>query len=285
MASTGFVESRRPIEGHLGTHRNHGIYSSKIKVPLAADISNKPTAFNSVGMPYTEANGSKNLPGRWKGKVRPPRTPRIRYRLRAQAHPRHPSPLISAQQVMTRWPHTGEFFRKLEYAPAAYDDTSKRDKLKKTGFGSTGKLNRDDLSSTIEVGRYRAQLEIELRGANAATLAQQATLGIAERGRTRPATAPTIGMTTVMRSFKSEFDRVNYVPEFTTKNPPGMGALKGERFLGSLRPMSADHGEGCVGSNVLQSPAHAVGNFAASMQSKYARPSTSGRSFLVPIGV
>jgi hypothetical protein len=256
MASTGFIESRRPAEGHLGTHRNHGIYSSKIKVPLGADISNKPTSFNSVGMPYVEPNGSKNLPGRWKGK-----------------------------QVMTRWPHTGEFFRKLEYAPAAYDDTSKRDKVKKSGFGSTGKLNRDDLSSTIEVGRYRAQLEIELRGANAATMAQQQSqqLGIAERGR-RPTTAPTIGMTTSMRSFTSEFDRANFVEEFTTKNPPGMGALKGERYLGSLRPMSADHGEGCTG-RALQSPAHAVGNFSASLQSKYARPSTSGRSFLVPIGV
>lgn len=195
---------------------------------------------------------------------------------RRAARPLPPPPL---QQIQTRWPHSGEAgaFKKLEYAAGPYDDTSKRDKTKKAGFGTTSSLNRDDLSSTIEVGRYRHHLEAEAKQSRAGTEAIMAEAR-ALSASSRPRDAPTVGIAASLPRFASEFDRSNFVAEFTTKDDP---RKKGERVFGTLRPTSAGYGEGAWRKDLLAAPEHAVGNFAASMSSKYARPSSS-LSALVP---
>ena len=67
-----FVPTRKPIDGHLDYEgrRPHGIYSSKIKVPKAADIFNKPSSFTMISVPWADPAANKDRPERWKGKVR-----------------------------------------------------------------------------------------------------------------------------------------------------------------------------------------------------------------------
>ncbi len=179
------------------------------------------------------------------------------------------------QQIITRWPHTGEFFSKLTYAPEAYESDAKRDKTRKYGFATGRPLNRDDLSSTIEVGRFRAQLTTEARsGRNAeARLAAEVALLQATRG-TRPRPVPTTGLASMLPKHQHAYDREREVKPFETRKIPL--ARKYERNYGSMRPTSSDIGEGCDDKSLLRAPEHGVGDFAGKFSSRFAHPTILG---------
>ena len=119
-------------------------------------------------------------------------------------------------------------------------------------------LNRDDLSSTLEILRYRHHLELENkmdshhaaksppRAESPAAAALAASLSATAALRT------TQGLASVLPAFTNEFDRQRYVPEFSTRRLPA--SIKYERVLGNSRPVSHDIGEGAFDLRVLKSP-------------------------------
>jgi hypothetical protein len=119
-------------------------------------------------------------------------------------------------------------------------------------------LNRDDLSSTLEVLRYRHHLELENRmdahhaksspprAASPHAAAQAASLSASAQLRT------TTGLASVLPTFTNEFDRQRYVPEFSTRRLPA--AVRFQRVLGTSKPVSADIGEGAFNVSILKSP-------------------------------
>jgi hypothetical protein len=181
---------------------------------------------------------------------------------------------------MTRWPHTGEYFGKLTYAPDAYDDNSKRDKTRKFGFATGRPLNRDDLSSTIEVARFRHHLLMEAkmdRNAQATLLERARTLRAAqeEERRTGRVARPSEGLASLVPAYATAFDRERAVEPFSTRRLPA--GRKFERNYGPLRPTSSDIGEGCEDKTLLGAPQFGVRDFIGSLCSKYAHPTVNGK--------
>lgn len=62
----------------------------------------------------------------------------------------------------------------------------------------------------------------------------------------------TKGLASVIPTFTNEFDRVRFVPEFSTRVLPP--SVRFERIHGSTRPTSTQIGEGAFDVNILKSP-------------------------------
>jgi hypothetical protein len=249
--------------------RAHGVYSCKTKGnDKAADSFGKPYLFNCTLAPYYEA-------------------------------PRDARSVYKGKQMITKThlPHFG----KLEYAPEAYNDNTKKEKERKLGFATVREhysgvppaprhnapasslppppqpppshthtythtpahlqgrpLNRDDLSSTLEVLRYRHHLLLENRmdahhaknspprAPSPHAAAQAASLSASAQLRT------TTGLASVLPTFTNEFDRQRFVPEFATRRLPAK--VKYERVFGTSKPVSTDIGEGAFNVSILKSP-------------------------------
>ena len=162
-----------------------------------------------------------------------------------------------------------------------------RDKTRKMGFGTNRPLNRDDLSNVMEVGRYRHHLELERKQEKGATEAlMEEARQLAASGRAR--TAPDFGLSTRIPKFSHQFDRTVHVDDFATKRYAA-GEVRPEKYLGTMRPTSADLGQGCgvypaEAKAVLKTPQFGVKLGIADAGSKYARPSANMKT-LVPIGM
>lgn len=217
------------------TKRDHGLYSSKMRVPLASDTFGKAVQFNATVAPYYE----------------PPRASRDAFKGKQMLTKSHLPP-----------------FSKLEYAQEPFDDAVRAGKERKTGFGTSQTLNRDDLSSTLEVGRYRHHLTQEMKFADkvAATSPRGAASpggygedGLAASGNNGEAGGATMraaGLGATIPVFQNEFDRTRHVAEFSTRRYDP--SVKYERVLGSSKPVSHDIGEGASDVNLLKSPALGV---------------------------
>jgi hypothetical protein len=109
-------------------------------------------------------------------------------------------------------------------------------------------LSRDDLSSTVQILRYRHHLlgELKTEAKHAAASPPRAQL---QPSATQLALAAsqalrtTTGLKSVIPTFTNEFDRQRYVPEFSTRTLPP--AVRHARVHGSTRPISTDIGEAC----------------------------------------
>lgn len=122
-------------------------------------------------------------------------------------------------------------------------------------------LSRDDLSSTVQILRYRHHLlgERKTEAKHAAASppreaqppsATQAALAASQALRA------TAGLASVIPTFTNEFDRQRHVPEFSTRVLPP--AVRATRIHGSVRPTSTDLGEGCFDKGLLKSPQFAT---------------------------
>lgn len=179
------------------------------------------------------------------------------------------------KQIQCTWPKTGLYFGKLTYAPEAYVEAAKnKDMPRKFGFGSNKPLDFDDLGSTIEVGRYRHHLALEAKQeAKRSPSPPRKRAGAADqslRQSGRPP-VPLGGLQSTIPKFTSAFDRQRHVQEFSTRRLPA--DKKFERVNVSLRPVSADIGEGCSDKSLLKTPTYGVGDFVgSSMYNKRSRP-------------
>lgn len=89
----------------------------------------------------------------------------------------------------------------------------------------------------------------------------------------RVQTAPSVGLSTRLPQFTSHFDRANFVPEFTTKDPRKLSQLKPDFNLGPLRPSSADYGDGAYNRENLHTPSFGIQQGVEKIfGSRYARP-------------
>ena len=123
-------------------------------------------------------------------------------------------------------------------------------------------LSRDDLSSTVQILRYRHHLQGEQkteakhaaasppRGEGAPPSATQLALAASQALRA------TAGLASVIPTFTNEFDRQRYVPEFSTRFLPP--AVRSTRIHGSTKPISTDIGEACFDKSLLKSPQFAT---------------------------
>jgi hypothetical protein len=122
-------------------------------------------------------------------------------------------------------------------------------------------LSRDDLSSTVQILRYRHHLlgeqKTEAKHAAAspprAATAPSATQVALAASQALRATA---GLASVIPTFTNEFDRQRHVAEFSTRVLPP--AVRSTRIHGSTRPISTDIGEGAFDKNLLKSPQYAT---------------------------
>jgi hypothetical protein len=180
------------------------------------------------------------------------------------------------KQIQATWPKPDLFFGKLTYAPEPYAETkSNKDAKRKAGFGSTKPLDFDDLGTTIEVGRYRHHLSLEAKQEAKRSPSPPRNRGAASdsmRQSGRPP-VPSGGLQSTIPRFTSAFDRMRHVQEFSTRKLPA--DKKYERVNVSMRPTSADIGEGCENKSLLKPPEHGVGNFYGSMLSRV-HPFVSG---------
>jgi len=182
------------------------------------------------------------------------------------------------KQVQCSWPKTGVYFGKLTYAPEAYVEAAKnKDMPRKFGFGSNKPLDFDDLGSTIEVGRYRHHLALEAKQEakrSPSPPRRRPGDGDSLRQSGRPPQPPVLGgLQATIPKFTSGFDRMRHVQEFSTRRLPA--DKKFERVNLSLRPESANYGEGCSDKALLKTPTFGVGDFVGSMLSKV-HPYVSG---------
>ena len=122
-------------------------------------------------------------------------------------------------------------------------------------------LSRDDLSSTVQILRYRHHLlgELKTEAKHAAASPPRAQL---QPSATQQALAAsqalraTTGLKSVIPTFTNEFDRQRYVPEFSTRTLPP--EVRHARVHGSTRPISTDIGEACFDKSLLKSPQYAT---------------------------
>ncbi len=138
-------------------------------------------------------------------------------------------------------------------------------------------MNRDDLSSTIEVGRFRHHLLLEAKQGknNEATLmAEAAQLRKTHSSSSTSNNAPVSGLSSMLPRYTSQYDRERAVPEFNTRKLPL--ARKYERNYGPVRSTSSDIGEGCFDKQLLHAPDHGVGDFTMTFASRYAHPTVFG---------
>ena len=122
-------------------------------------------------------------------------------------------------------------------------------------------LSRDDLSSTVQILRYRHHLlgeqKTEAKHAAASPPRSEAPPSATQLAlAASQALRATAGLASVIPTFTNEFDRQRYVPEFSTRFLPP--AVRSTRIHGSTKPISTDIGEACFDKSLLKSPQFAT---------------------------
>lgn len=219
---------------------NHGLYSSKSRVPLGydlfnptADLEKKKVVFNCTIAPFYEPKDTNSSA---KGK---------------QVVTKTHLPLFS------KYSWTDD-----KVGPDVYDDGKRTGEvLRKNGFGVSGPLNRDDLSSTKEVDRFRHHLKLEERMSSPRQAGTESPEGDdRSKGSLRldsgTLASPSKGLSTKLPAFTTQFDRQRHVAEFSTRKFPP--EAKYVREYGATLSMSHNIGEGCEDASRLLSPARGI---------------------------
>lgn len=121
-------------------------------------------------------------------------------------------------------------------------------------------MNRDDLSSTLEVERFRHHLKLESRNEAVGITPSEEVLSASARAESvaaaTQATRTAHGLASTLPHFTNEYDRQRHVSEFKTRKLDP--SVKYERVLGASVPVSYDIGEGASEPAILKSPERGV---------------------------